>query len=160
MVSLPLFAFQPNHMSRSRRKPAEACAASLGELDHGHYGSSRTGYRSPDRGAPPKKAVREGRSPHHPHHVEDDLRSGSIPGMCSEVGLFTYPSMLTPDPSQLVVNLVILYYGHILFGVPKDGMVHLTILFNVFVLCQVFNELNARKINDGRPSPLSYHTFL
>jgi len=48
-----------------------------------------------------------------------------------------------------VVNLVILYYGHLLFGVPKDGTVHLTILFNVFVLCQVFNELNARKINDG-----------
>jgi len=49
---------------------------------------------------------------------------------------------------QLVVNLVILHYGHVLFGVAKDGDVHLTILFNVFVLCQVFNEFNARRIND------------
>jgi len=49
---------------------------------------------------------------------------------------------------QLAVNLIILYYGHILFGVEKDGEIHLTILFNVFVLCQVFNELNARRIND------------
>eukprot|EP01087_Luapelamoeba_hula_P022590 TRINITY_DN813_c0_g1_i1.p2 TRINITY_DN813_c0_g1~~TRINITY_DN813_c0_g1_i1.p2 ORF type:complete len:988 (-),score=216.19 TRINITY_DN813_c0_g1_i1:69-3032(-) len=49
---------------------------------------------------------------------------------------------------QLIVNLVVLYYGHHIFGVEKDGDVHLTIVFNVFVLCQLFNELNARRIYD------------
>jgi len=43
---------------------------------------------------------------------------------------------------------VVLYYGHVLFGVEKDGIVHLTLVFNVFVLCQLFNELNARRIYD------------
>jgi len=49
---------------------------------------------------------------------------------------------------QLTITLVILHYGHVLFGVEKDSDVHLTILFNVFVLCQVVNEFNARRIND------------
>jgi len=49
---------------------------------------------------------------------------------------------------QLIINLGILYYGHLFFGVEKDGDVHLTIMFNVFVLCQLFNEINARRIYD------------
>jgi len=49
---------------------------------------------------------------------------------------------------QLIVNLTILYYGHVLFGVEKDGVIHLTIMFNIFVLCQLFNEINARRIYD------------
>lgn len=49
---------------------------------------------------------------------------------------------------QLVVNLFVLYYGHLLFGVEKDGVVHLTVVFNVFVFCQIFNEISCRKIND------------
>jgi Ca2+-transporting ATPase len=50
---------------------------------------------------------------------------------------------------QLVVNLALLHLGHILFGVPKGSTEHLTIIFNSFVLCQVFNEVNCRRINPG-----------
>ena len=50
---------------------------------------------------------------------------------------------------QLVVNLALLHLGHILFGVEKGSVEHLTIIFNSFVLCQVFNEVNCRKIAPG-----------
>lgn len=50
---------------------------------------------------------------------------------------------------QLVVNLALLHLGHILFGVAKGSTEHLTIIFNSFVLCQVFNEVNCRRINPG-----------
>jgi magnesium-transporting ATPase (P-type) len=46
---------------------------------------------------------------------------------------------------QLTCLLVILYDGHNIWGVPKDGVVHYTIIFNSFVWLQVFNEINARK---------------
>ncbi|KAH3766666.1 calcium-translocating P-type ATPase [Pelomyxa schiedti] len=48
---------------------------------------------------------------------------------------------------QLTVNLVILYYGHVIFGIEKESIEHLTIVFNIFVLCQLFNEVNSRKLN-------------
>jgi len=47
---------------------------------------------------------------------------------------------------QLAVNLIILYLGHIIFGVEKESTEHLTIVFNIFVLCQLFNEINSRKL--------------
>jgi Ca2+-transporting ATPase len=47
---------------------------------------------------------------------------------------------------QLFVNLFILYFGHLIFGVQYDGLVHRTLIFNIFVLCQVFNEMNCRKL--------------
>eukprot|EP00005_Dracoamoeba_jomungandri_P005509 CAMPEP_0174260700 /NCGR_PEP_ID=MMETSP0439-20130205/10309_1 /TAXON_ID=0 /ORGANISM="Stereomyxa ramosa, Strain Chinc5" /LENGTH=977 /DNA_ID=CAMNT_0015345003 /DNA_START=56 /DNA_END=2989 /DNA_ORIENTATION=+ len=49
---------------------------------------------------------------------------------------------------QLVVNFFILYYGHHLVGCEKDSVKHLTMVFNVFVLCQVFNEISCRRIYD------------
>lgn len=48
---------------------------------------------------------------------------------------------------QLVVNLSILYYGDVFFGVASHSVKHLTYFFNIFVFCQVFNEINARKIH-------------
>jgi Ca2+-transporting ATPase len=47
---------------------------------------------------------------------------------------------------QLTVNLAVLYYGHVIFGVEKDSVTHLTVVFNMFVLCQLFNEVNSRKL--------------
>jgi len=41
----------------------------------------------------------------------------------------------------------VLYYGHIIFGCEHESVEHLTCVFNVFVLCQLFNEINARKLN-------------
>eukprot|EP01135_Chromosphaera_perkinsii_P008749 Nk52_evm82s1444 gene=Nk52_evmTU82s1444 len=48
---------------------------------------------------------------------------------------------------QLFVNLGILYYGHEYFNIEKGGVEHLTIFFNAFVICQIFNEINARRIH-------------
>ncbi|KAH3757734.1 calcium-translocating P-type ATPase [Pelomyxa schiedti] len=48
---------------------------------------------------------------------------------------------------QLCINLGVLYYGHILFGVECESVAHLTCVFNIFVLCQLFNEINSRKLN-------------
>ncbi|KJE89783.1 calcium-translocating P-type ATPase [Capsaspora owczarzaki ATCC 30864] len=47
---------------------------------------------------------------------------------------------------QMVVNLSILYFGDKIFGVELHSVKHLTFFFNIFVFCQVFNEINARKI--------------
>eukprot|EP01137_Pigoraptor_chileana_P011737 Opistho-2@63129 len=48
---------------------------------------------------------------------------------------------------QMFVNFGLLYYGHIAFGVPHHSVKHLTLFFNTFVMCQLFNEINARKIH-------------
>ena len=59
---------------------------------------------------------------------------------------------------QLIVMLVLCFHGHVLFdieyGFGKDHDAgptqHLTIMFNTFVLMQVFNEINARKVHGER----------
>ncbi|XP_065670637.1 plasma membrane calcium-transporting ATPase 3 [Hydra vulgaris] len=56
---------------------------------------------------------------------------------------------------QLIVILVLIFYGHVLFEIPngfknKYPSQHLTILFNVFVMMQIFNEINARMVHGER----------
>lgn len=59
---------------------------------------------------------------------------------------------------QLVVMLVLCFYGHVLFDVEYGfgrghtaaPTQHLTILFNTFVMMQLFNEINARKVHGER----------
>lgn len=58
---------------------------------------------------------------------------------------------------QIIVLIIIIFYGDVLFGVPSDRELthftwndkngyHFTIFFNIFVLLQVFNSINARKL--------------
>ena len=58
---------------------------------------------------------------------------------------------------QIIVLTVIIFYGDYLFGVPSDRNLdhfmwnningyHFTIFFNIFVFMQVFNSINARKL--------------
>ncbi|XP_002163645.2 plasma membrane calcium-transporting ATPase 3 isoform X1 [Hydra vulgaris] len=59
---------------------------------------------------------------------------------------------------QLFVMLVITFRGHILFDIPNgfskmklhEPSQHLTILFNTFVMMQIFNEINARVVHGER----------
>eukprot|EP01103_Thecamoeba_quadrilineata_P021547 TRINITY_DN9939_c0_g1_i1.p1 TRINITY_DN9939_c0_g1~~TRINITY_DN9939_c0_g1_i1.p1 ORF type:complete len:1009 (-),score=162.76 TRINITY_DN9939_c0_g1_i1:73-3042(-) len=52
---------------------------------------------------------------------------------------------------QLIVNLTVLYLGPAIFGVIPDSTEHKTLIFNIFVLCQIFNEVNCRKLgSDNR----------
>lgn len=52
---------------------------------------------------------------------------------------------------QLVVVLTLTFFGDTLFGVPcghgEDLSVHYTLIFNTFVMLQLFNEINARKLH-------------
>lgn len=50
---------------------------------------------------------------------------------------------------QIAVQLWLLNGGHKHFGVTKDSALHLTIIFNIFVLMQVANEFNARMLHGG-----------
>ena len=59
---------------------------------------------------------------------------------------------------QLIVMFVLTFHGHILFDI-EYGFVgghsappgqHLTIVFNTFVMMQVFNEINSRKVHGER----------
>ncbi|PKI26220.1 hypothetical protein CRG98_049091, partial [Punica granatum] len=45
---------------------------------------------------------------------------------------------------QVAVLLTLLFMGESIFNVSKET--NSTLIFNVFVLCQVFNEFNARKL--------------
>jgi len=71
------------------------------------------------------------------------------------------PTMLNNIMSQAIVQILILtlilFYGDIMFNVPSDRTLshfewndvngyHFTIFFNIFVLLQVFNSVNARKL--------------
>ncbi|XP_066921379.1 plasma membrane calcium-transporting ATPase 1-like [Clytia hemisphaerica] len=66
---------------------------------------------------------------------------------------------------QLVCMIVLCFYGHILFDIEygfgrSHGAAptqHLTIVFNTFVLMQVFNEINARKVHGERNV---FHNFM
>ena len=49
---------------------------------------------------------------------------------------------------QVAVLMVILYAGHNIWDIPKKSAVHYTLIFNSFVWCQVFNEINCRTVID------------
>ncbi|KAI9498260.1 PMCA-type calcium-translocating P-type ATPase [Zychaea mexicana] len=52
---------------------------------------------------------------------------------------------------QIAVNLLLMFHGPVLFGLSTstaDKRVLRTMVFNVFVFMQVFNELNCRRIDD------------
>uniref|UniRef100_A0A7S2UYB5 Cation-transporting P-type ATPase C-terminal domain-containing protein n=1 Tax=Fibrocapsa japonica TaxID=94617 RepID=A0A7S2UYB5_9STRA len=50
---------------------------------------------------------------------------------------------------QLGLLCYLLLQGHEAFGVEKGSVKHFTIIFNAFVFCQVFNEINARSIGNS-----------
>ena len=55
---------------------------------------------------------------------------------------------------QLGVMYALVFHGHTIFGVASGSetsgspSVHYTLVFNTFVLMQLFNQVNARKVND------------
>jgi len=53
---------------------------------------------------------------------------------------------------QIAVNLLLLYYAPVLFGLDmtqyEDQVINRTLVFNTFIFMQVFNEINSRKIDD------------
>ncbi|KAJ3445647.1 calcium-transporting atpase [Anaeramoeba flamelloides] len=60
-------------------------------------------------------------------------------------------NLLCQGAYQVIILLVILYAGPSMFGydinIEKERIHLYTILFNAFVMCQVFNEINCRKID-------------
>jgi len=51
---------------------------------------------------------------------------------------------------QLSVLFGLLYYGHLLIETELASRTHYTFLFNAFVFCQIFNEINSRRIHQGQ----------
>lgn len=49
---------------------------------------------------------------------------------------------------QLALNIFMMSHGAALFGVAKGSVEMTTVTFNLFVFCQVFNEINCRKLKD------------
>lgn len=58
---------------------------------------------------------------------------------------------------QMAVLSFLLLRGAQHFGAEAESREHLTIIFNTFVFCQVFNELNARSIGDDINVFLNLH---
>ncbi|KAH3723089.1 calcium-translocating P-type ATPase, partial [Pelomyxa schiedti] len=48
---------------------------------------------------------------------------------------------------QIIAGLIVLFCGHTIFGVEKESIEHFTIVFNVIVLFQLFNEINSSKLH-------------
>ncbi|KAK0607171.1 hypothetical protein LWI29_010689 [Acer saccharum] len=66
------------------------------------------------------------------------------------VDLFTHnmwKNLLAQAIYQIVVLLTLQFRGESIFGLNEK--VKDTMVFNIFVLCQVFNEINARKFEEG-----------
>jgi len=59
-----------------------------------------------------------------------------------------WTNMLGQASYQIVLQLWLLHSGYKYFEVEEDSEEHMTIIFNVFVFLQVFNEFNARKLRD------------
>jgi len=58
-------------------------------------------------------------------------------------------NILTQSLFQIATMFFIMYQGHLIWNVGSQGSIHhYTMLFNTFVFCQVFNEINSRKVND------------
>ena len=66
-------------------------------------------------------------------------------------------NIISQSVFQIIVLTLIIFYGDYLFGVPSDRELehfmwnningyHFTIFFNIFVFMQVFNSINARKL--------------
>lgn len=49
---------------------------------------------------------------------------------------------------QVLVLLYLLWFAPYMFDVEDKSDHHFTLIFNAFVFCQIFNEINSRKIND------------
>jgi hypothetical protein len=74
------------------------------------------------------------------------------------ISLFMWKNIVGQGLCQLAILFTILYKGTALggeqyWGVPgSDGYsekIHYTLIFNTFVWCQFFNEINSRKVNAG-----------
>eukprot|EP01099_Mayorella_cantabrigiensis_P000660 TRINITY_DN1290_c0_g1_i1.p1 TRINITY_DN1290_c0_g1~~TRINITY_DN1290_c0_g1_i1.p1 ORF type:complete len:959 (-),score=237.92 TRINITY_DN1290_c0_g1_i1:216-3092(-) len=49
---------------------------------------------------------------------------------------------------QVLVLLFLLWCAPFMWDVPRNSDHHFTLIFNAFVWCQIFNEINSRKISD------------
>jgi Ca2+ transporting ATPase len=56
-------------------------------------------------------------------------------------------SILGQAVLQLALLFVVLFYGYRFWQVESYGPVHMTLVFNVFVLLQLVNIVNSRKCN-------------
>jgi len=63
---------------------------------------------------------------------------------------FMWRNIAVQGTFQLFLNIFMMFWGHQLFGVKKGSVEMTTVTFNVFVFCQVFNEINCRKLKDEK----------
>lgn len=75
--------------------------------------------------------------------------------LCKRSGLINWRMtrmILGQATFQIAINLLLMYHGPAIFGLDnslsEDRKVLRTMVFNVFVFMQVFNELNCRRIDD------------
>ncbi|KAL0249645.1 hypothetical protein GEMRC1_004874 [Eukaryota sp. GEM-RC1] len=47
---------------------------------------------------------------------------------------------------QMFVLLYFMYFGHLNLGVEVESTYHYTFIFTTFILCQLFNEINCRRV--------------
>jgi len=98
---------------------------------------------------------------HHPPLLALALRSKTLPRPRLVLD-FSRQSAAAPSCSLLVVIIIFLFavdrngYHTILPGVEAGNKfagnpnTHYTMIFNIFVFCQIFNEFNSRKVDRGK----------
>lgn len=66
----------------------------------------------------------------------------------SLINLPMWRNIICQSIYQLFLLVFLLQHGPAMFGCEDGSTHHFTIIFNVFVFCQIFNEFNAREIGD------------
>uniref|UniRef100_A0A6N2NJJ8 Cation-transporting P-type ATPase C-terminal domain-containing protein n=1 Tax=Salix viminalis TaxID=40686 RepID=A0A6N2NJJ8_SALVM len=115
--------------SFSRRSTANSSPVAVGDPDYEHIGCSGSSYRAACPGANGKKPV------------------GRTETLITNI---MWRNLLSQALYQIAILLTLHFKGESIFGVTKT--VKDTLIFNIFVLCQVFNEFNARKLEEKNVS--------
>ncbi|CAI9762636.1 unnamed protein product [Fraxinus pennsylvanica] len=133
---------------------AAVSAGEVGESDNGHTGGSSSCYRKTNHGAHGKAACGPNRATYHQCYVEELISTekptmelmGKPPVGRTEplITNVMWRNLLAQALYQITILLTLQFKGESIFGVSEK--VKDTLIFNTFVLCQVFNEFNARKL--------------
>ncbi|KAI3370974.1 hypothetical protein L3Q82_023626, partial [Scortum barcoo] len=125
----------------SDRLSTESRADVVGQPHHGHLRFAGSRHRAANRGAAAQEPVRPQEAAHFPNHDDEE-----------------HPGTLGHGVYQLTIIFTLLFVGEKMFDIDSGRNAplhappseHYTIVFNTFVLMQIFNELNARKIHGER----------
>lgn len=140
----------------------------MGEPDHGYFCISGPGDRTSHRVSPEEEAIWSQQASHLQHHDEEYPRTWSLSAhhhlhtaLCRyglQLGSVVHQGVLHQSSLLILIVYFVPASGEQIFDIDSGRNAplhappseHYTIIFNTFVMMQLFNEINARKIHGER----------